>query len=210
MTEENNFWRYGRQIHRGGAALILSFLLLHLTNHLVALGGVNKHVELMASLRLIYRNAFVEPVFIAALVSQIASGVYRVITTWRDRAGLVGWLQAISGLYIALFLMIHISAVMFGRIMGTDTNFFFAAAGLHMPGLPWFFAPYYTLAVWAAFTHPACALHWALSRRGHSGAANAALIAISCAGLALGLLIVATLAGFVVPVVFPPGYGVTN
>ena len=73
---------------------------------------------------------------------QSATGASLAVKGWRERRGLIAWAQAISGLYLAAFLLIHVSAVAVGRLaLELDTDFRFAAAGFHVVGWPWFFAP---------------------------------------------------------------------
>jgi hypothetical protein len=125
------------------------------------------------------------------------------------RRGSVAWLQALSGTYLALFLLIHVSAVMYGRaVLGLDTDFRFAAAGFHVPPWQWFFAPYYFLAVASLFTHVGCAIYWRIGRMETSlrWPVLAAFVAI---GLAAGLLFDLALAGKLYPVDIPPAYRAT-
>ncbi len=42
------------------------------------------------------------------------------------------------------------------------TNFYYAAAGMHVAPFQYYFVPYYFLAVAAIFGHIACAMHWLL------------------------------------------------
>ncbi|MCB1201925.1 MAG: hypothetical protein KDK41_14850 [Leptospiraceae bacterium] len=68
-------------------------------------------------------------------------------------------LQIWSGLYLAIFFLIHLSAVLAGRIiLKLDTNFYFGVAGLNAFPFNLFFIPYYTLAILSFFAHIA-ALH---------------------------------------------------
>lgn len=119
---------------------------------------------------------------------------------WRNRRGRVAWLQAISGAYLAFFLLVHVSAALVGRhVLHLDTNFHFAAAGFHVAPYPLFFAPYYFLAVVALAAHLGCALYW----RARSGLALAWPIAV---GVVLAALITLTLGGLLTPVQVPAQY----
>lgn len=74
---------------------------------------------------------------------QAASGSWLLARRWKQRRGKVAWLQALSGAYLAFFLMVHVGAVLFGRtVLKLDTNFYYAAAGLYVPPFQFFFAPY--------------------------------------------------------------------
>lgn len=206
VSKERDLWLLGSRLHRAGAVLIGLFLIMHLGNHLAAIGGVKLHIDIMAQLRPIYRNAVIEPLLVLAVATQLSTGIYRVLTTWRVRHGIVDRLQAASGLYIATFLLIHLGAIFAARMDGVETNFYFAAAGMHVPNWPWFFVPYYGLAVFAVFAHPACALHWHLISRGRKTAANCVLTTMLVVGAAIAVTIISTLAGLTVPVEIPQAY----
>jgi len=63
-------------------------------------------------------------------------------------------LQIWSGLYLAVFFVIHVGAVMVGRVvLQLDTNFYFGAAGINAFPFNLFFIPYYTLAILSFFAH---------------------------------------------------------
>ncbi len=151
----------------------------------------------MAALRPIYRHPAAEIVLLLAVGWQIVSGIVLVIAGWKSRTGFIAWAQAGSGLYLALFLAIHVGAVLTARGSGVDTNFNFAAAGIHADAGA-FFIPYYFLAVTAFGVHIGCALYWHGSRK------LAGTIALF--GAVAGAIIVAILAGMIVPVSIPPSY----
>lgn len=192
----------------GGAALSL-FVALHLVNHIVGLSGQAQHIAFMHAVRPLYRNAIVEPVLLALFASQAVSGVVMVVRGWRSRQGRIAWLQAGSGIYLAAFVTLHVIAVLFGRFaLGLDTDFRFAAAGFHVPAWPWYFWPYYTLAVIALFTHVGCAIYWNTVDR-NAVSARIILQVMMVTGAALGLLIVSGLAGNLYPVEIPALYSAT-
>jgi succinate dehydrogenase/fumarate reductase cytochrome b subunit len=134
-----------RVLHRTSAFVLGCFLIAHLINHVAGLAGQAQHVAFMHALRPWYRNPVVEPVLLALFVFQAATGITMAARGWRQRRGRVAWLQAISGVYLAVFLLVHIASVILGRVvLGLDTDFRFAAAGFHVAGWPWYFAPYYS------------------------------------------------------------------
>lgn len=195
-----------RALHRGSALGLAAFLVVHMLNHIVALAGQAEHITFMRALRPWYRNAVVEPILLALFAWQAASGATLVLKGWRTRRGSVAWAQALSGLYLAGFLTIHIVSVIIGRVSyGLDTDFRFAAAGFHVDGWPWFFAPYYFFAVLALFVHVGCALFWALLSRS-PGQSRVALWATAMLGAGVGLSIVAALAGTLYPVDIPQAF----
>jgi hypothetical protein len=142
-----------RRLHRAAGAVLAVFLVVHVANHLAALAGVDAHVRFMDATRRVYRQPVVEAVLLACVVLQAASGLRMLWTGRQRRRGVLAWLQAGSGAYVALFLAIHVAAVLAGRAGGLDTNFFFAAAGLHVWPFVLFLVPYYFLAVAALFVH---------------------------------------------------------
>jgi hypothetical protein len=185
-----------RRLHRAAGAILAVFAAVHIANHLAALAGVDAHVRFMERARLVYRQPVVEAVLLTCVVLQAASGLRMVWAGRARRHGVLAWAQAASGAYVALFLAIHVGAVLAGRAGGLDTNFYFAAAGLHVWPFVLFFAPYYFLAVAALFVHLGCAL-----RRG-----NAVVALSSGAGIVVAGVIVAALMGQVVPVEIPAQY----
>jgi succinate dehydrogenase hydrophobic anchor subunit len=179
------------------------FAAIHVANHLAALAGVPTHLAFMKTARLAYRNHLIEPLLLAAVLAQLISGLILVASGFRARRGFVPWLQAWCGLYLAFFLVIHVGAVLYGRlVLHLDTNFYYAAAGFHVPPFAWFFAPYYLLAVIALFTHLGCALSWRVSDR-HRKLAVAGPFAL---GTAVSMLIVLGLAGVLTTVDVPDRY----
>lgn len=104
-----------RTFHRLSACVLAAYILLHLGNHLVALAGAHAHIAYMEAIRPLYRHAVVEPVLLACVLFQCGSGIWMVLQQWEKRYGLVAWLQAGSGIYLALFLLFHVGAVLFGR-----------------------------------------------------------------------------------------------
>lgn len=195
-----------RHLHRLSATLLAVYLALHLANHIVGLAGQEQHIRFMAGVRPLYRNVVVEPLLLALLLFQIGSGLTMVIRGWRARSGLVAWLQAGSGLYLAAFIINHVISVLVGRWkFGLDTHFRFAAAGMHVPHLERFFVPYYWLGIAALFTHVGCACYWGRLERNRRSA-RVVLSNFAVTGFVLGGLIVAAMAGVLRPVNIPARY----
>lgn len=198
-----------RKLHAISAALIGLFAVFHIANHLFGLAGIESHITFMESARLVYRTPIVELVLLLCVAFQIGSGLLFVARGWKQRSGFIPWLQAISGMVLAFFLLVHVSAVLFGRsAFGLDTNFFFAAAGFHVPPYQFFFAPYYFLAVVALFIHLGCAAYWQTQKR--SRLVRLAVVAVpATAGIVVSLLIVLSLSGALFPVNVPSEYKAT-
>jgi hypothetical protein len=198
-----------RSVHRTVAALILLFAVVHLANHLASLSSVATHISFMDAARTVYRQPVLETLLLSCVAFQIASGLRLVFRGWRQRAGWIAWLQALSGAYLAFFLLLHVGAVLFGRaVLHLDTNFYFAAAGLNVYPLHFFFVPYYILAVSALFVHIGCAAYWQC----HSASRTAKVLAIglpTLAGILVSVGIVLSLAGMINHVDIPPKYKAT-
>lgn len=143
-----------KRIHYISGITITVFIGLHLFNHLLAIFGADKHIEVMNTLRLFYRNFFIELVLLLAVFVQIISGIILFRTNQKKAVSGFEKLHIWSGLYLAIFFLIHVSAVFVGRlVLHLDTNFYFGVAGLNSFPANLFFIPYYGLAVFSFFGH---------------------------------------------------------
>lgn len=143
-----------KRTHYATGLVITVFVALHLFNHACSLLSIEKHIEVMTSLRSVYRNIFIEIILLSAVCIQIFTGISlfkrnrKIVSTPFEK------LQLWSGLYIAIFFLIHVSAVIGGRlILQLDTNFYFGVAGLNSFPANLFFIPYYGLAIFSFFGH---------------------------------------------------------
>jgi len=148
-----------RKLHYFSGITISVFIALHLLNHGYSLFGVEAHITLMNALRKIYRNVVGEAILLLAVAIQIGSGI-RLIRNQPKRGDTrFDKLQTWSGIYLAFFFLVHISAVLTGRVLlNLDTNYYFGVAGINTFPLNIFFIPYYTLAILSFFGHLA-AIH---------------------------------------------------
>ncbi len=129
-------------------------MALHLFNHMFSLFGANAHIEMMGSLRNVYRNIIAEIILFFAIVIQIISGIKLFLKKRKNVSTFFDKLQIWTGLYLAFFLVIHLGAVLSGRfILNLDTNFYFGVAGLNTFPFNLFFMPYYGLAIISFFGH---------------------------------------------------------
>jgi hypothetical protein len=143
-----------KNLHYFSGITISFFVGLHLFNHFYSLFGINSHIELMNDLRVIYRNVVVEIILLFAIGIQIISGIKLFFKKRKTVSNFFERLQIWTGLYLALFLLIHLSSVLSGRIiLNLDTNFYFGVAGLNTFPLSLFFIPYYSLAIISFFGH---------------------------------------------------------
>lgn len=190
-----------RAAHRASAMLVGIFALVHLCHHLAGLGSIATHLELSRVLRQVYRHPVAEPLLLLCVTVQWATGlrllVGRLMTGSRPATAALR-LRWWSGFTMAIFVPIHVLAVLQGRARGLDTNFFFAAAGLQHPDAAPFFAVYYGLGTAALVAH----LGMAASR-------SKALKLWPCcglSGLAVGLCLVLLLSGRWQPFALPDIY----
>ena len=195
--------------HRLFAVPILLFIVLHLVNHLFAMVSLELHIAVMEKLRVLYRNPIVEFLLIVSLLFQLSLGLYFTYKLRGQRRGFFEKAQVWSGLYLCVFIIVHVSATFNARYnLGLDTNFYFASAGMHLVDLSLFFVPYYLLAISAVFTHIACAVRWQLSQNYTINKANTVGGLIIGLGVMVGLLVVLSLNGAFYSVNIPADYKV--
>lgn len=143
-----------KNIHYISGLAITIFIGLHLLNHTWSIFGADRHIEMMNNLRLLYRNIFVETILLLAVLVQIVSGLKLFKTNRKTAISQFDKLHIWAGLYLAIFFVIHLSAVLGGRfILHLDTNFYFGVAGLNSFPFNLFFIPYYGLAIFSFFGH---------------------------------------------------------
>ncbi|MFQ3576002.1 MAG: hypothetical protein SNJ77_06155 [Cytophagales bacterium] len=143
-----------KKLHYISGLTISLFIGIHLFNHIYSIFGIDKHIELMIILRQFYRNIVVETILILAVFVQIISGIRLFLKSRKNVVSSFDKLQLYSGLYLAVFLLIHLATVVVGRtILNLDTNFYFGAAGLNHFPINLFFVPYYALAIISFFAH---------------------------------------------------------
>ncbi|MEO0895647.1 MAG: hypothetical protein AAFY71_04585 [Bacteroidota bacterium] len=141
------------------------FIGFHLFNHFMSLFGSEVHISVMNSLRLIYRNPVIEILLMLAVLLQIGSGIKLFSIRKPYASSFFDRLHLWSGMYLAIFLLIHVSAVLIGRsVLQLDTNIYFGAAGLNTFPINLFFIPYYSLAVLSFFGHVAAIHHKKMKR----------------------------------------------
>ena len=143
-----------KNIHYISGLAITIFVGLHLFNHSLSIFGADRHIEVMNTLRLFYRNVFLETVLLIAVLVQIISGLKLFKTNRKITTTLFEKLHIWTGLYLAIFFIIHLTAVLSGRLIPhLDTNIYFGVAGLNSFPFNLFFVPYYGLAILSFFGH---------------------------------------------------------
>ena len=199
-----------RSLHRYSALVLAPYVLVHLANHLASVQGVASHIAFMQAVRRVTRMPAVEALLLACVLVQVVTGLAMALRRRSAPRPPLVRLQALSGAYLAFFLLVHVSSVLAGRFLaGLDTNFHFAAAGLHVAPLYLFFVPYYGLALVAVCVHLAGALQLAGRRFGAGSRAPLrarAAWAGAAGGAALAGLVLAAFGGLLHPVAIPAAY----
>ena len=161
-----------KSLHYFSGIVIAVFVAFHLLNHAVSVFGAEQHIAVMKLLRVVYRNVFVETLLLATVLVQIITGLWLFSKGRKWASTFFEKLQIWSGLYLAIFFLIHLSAVLGGRwVLHLDTNFYFGVAGLNTFPFNLFFIPYYGLAVVSFFGHIA-AIHQRKMRKTILGLLN--------------------------------------
>jgi hypothetical protein len=143
-----------KRIHYISGITLSIFIGLHLANHAVSVLGEEAHLKTMTLLRHVYRNRIVESFLLLAVAVQITSGLRLFFSKRKGVNGLFDQLQIWTGLYLAFFLLVHVSAILVGRlVLHLDTNLYFGAAGINTFPFNLFFIPYYSLAIMAIWGH---------------------------------------------------------
>lgn len=147
-----------KKLHYFSGLVLSVFVGFHLFNHFWSIFGAEAHIEMMDSFRLVYRNLIIESLLLLAVIIQIFSGI-KLLVFKNVLSSFFDQLHHWSGIYLAFFLLIHVSAVIIGRLfLKLDTNFYFGVAGLNTFPFYFFFVPYYLLAIFSFFAHIA-AIH---------------------------------------------------
>lgn len=189
-----------RKVHRIAViAVLATFLIAHLANHLFAAWSIPAQRTVMLALRTWYRAIWMEPLILALFVVAALTGLLRLGRLTRSQSDGFRVLQTASGCYLAFFLMSHIWATLGARWHGIDTNWAFASggkAGMLASGVAAGVLLYYVGSLLAVAVHAALGLRMVLlSRRVRAVAANRSARLVFAFGTAMSALIVAALLG---------------
>lgn len=152
-----------RVAHGVSGAIVAIYVLFHLFNHLFGLVGPDAHAAVMAIGRKVYRAAFIEPVLVAAMLFQIATGL-RLAWMWSEMSvDRYRVFQVASGVFLSVFILGHMNSVfVFARtFLKIPTDWAFAAglpAGLIHDAWNIRLVPHYALAVFLVLAHLCCGL----------------------------------------------------
>jgi len=109
--------------HGISASLILIlFIAPHLANHTAGLLSGAAHIEFMKEARQLYRAAIFEPLLLTLIAFQIVSGTLLVRRRLRSESDFFDSLQTMTGVYVGIYFVAHLTAVLGARYAGTDTN----------------------------------------------------------------------------------------
>jgi hypothetical protein len=199
-----------RVAHGVAAVAILGvFLGFHLVNHLAGLIGPDAHRSLMKSVHAIYGSAFVEPLLVATLLFQVASGSFLAWRHLRARTDAFRIFQIAAGVYLAFFILGHMNSVfIYARSWSappivTDWSFATSEAwgGLIKSGWSNRLIPHYALGVFFVVAHIGAGLRIAMIGHGLSKKwADRTMLGAAAAALLLSLAIMLGLCGLRLPV----------
>jgi hypothetical protein len=101
---------------------VVLFIAPHVVNHMTGLFSGAAHIEFMKQARQLYRAPAFEPVLLSLIAFQVASGALLVRRRLRNASDVFGSLQTMTGVYVGIYFLAHLIAVLGARYAGTDTN----------------------------------------------------------------------------------------
>ena len=192
-------------LHKVSAGFVFAFLCLHFANHFVGLLGVDAHAQFMDAARLVYRHPVVEMAVLLAFFVQILTGVPLIIEIWTKKKDVIHQLQALSGLVMVIFILVHVGSIAAARlIFNLDTNFAFAAATFAAPLTKAAYG-FYGAGVFAFFTHLGC-IFFDIFKKTNRPAGWLLLVATLAIGGYLTYLLLMMYSGHLYPVTIPDEY----
>ena len=147
-----------RVAHGISAAVLCTYVLFHLGNHLTGLLGPSTYAAIMDMGRTVYRAPVIEPALVLVVLFQTGSGLW---LAWRWSGTAQDFhraFQIASGLYLSVFVLGHMNSVfLYARTyLGIPTDWNFATGA--PTGLihdPWNIRllPHYALGVLLVLSH---------------------------------------------------------
>lgn len=139
-------------------AIVLIFLALHITNHLMFPAGPATYEAVQKVFRHVYRRNILQPLLVALMLFQVGAGLFFVWRLTAAPSDRFRTFQIVSGVYLAVYVLGHMDSVfIFARtFLGIDTGWSFATgapAGLIRD--PWNIrlVPHYWLGVFFVLSH---------------------------------------------------------
>ena len=180
------------------SAILLLFIGPHIVNHAAGFWNGPVHIAIMNVVRRVYRDDIVQPVLLALIGFQILSGTALVRRRMRMPSDFPGTVQTMSGVYVGIYFLAHVTAVFAARDAGTDTNWTWLTRPknsmlVSLSNLR--LIAHYWVGPIAIVTHVACGLRMVLLQRDISQAiANrVALVLITMGVVASSIILLALL-----------------
>lgn len=149
-------------------AIVVLLIAPHIGNHLTGIWNGATHLATMRAVRLIYRNEIIQPVLLTLIGFQLLSGTVLARTRLYQRSNLFGSLQTMTGAYVGVYLLAHMTAVFSARYAGTDTNWNWLTDGGRsmLPNLAGVsLVAHYWMGTVAIFAHIGCGVRGVLLQR---------------------------------------------
>ena len=139
-------------------AIVLIFLALHLTNHLMFPTGPTTYEAVQKVFRHVYRSNILQPVLVALILFQVGTGLFFVWRLTAAPSDRFRTFQIASGVYLAAYVLGHMDSVfIFARTyLGIDTGWEFATgdpAGMIKDRWNIRLLPHYWLAMFFVLSH---------------------------------------------------------
>jgi hypothetical protein len=160
-----------RVVHGVAGAIILVYVLFHLTNHLLGLFGPDVHAAVMKTGRLVYRSSVIEPILVALMLFQVVVGA-RLAWRWSSLpVDAIRVFQIGSGVYLAAFILTHLNSALISAraVHHIETNWAWASGapiGLIHDGWSIRLVPHYALGVFFVLAHLCSGLRGVLIAHG--------------------------------------------
>jgi hypothetical protein len=181
--------------------LILLFLDLHLSNHLVGLVGPDANAALMKVARVVYRSKAIEPLLVGLFLFQAGSGLWLIRRSIAQPMDRFRAFQLSSGVYLAFYVVGHMDSVFFfaRTYLGVDTTWIWASggsAGLIRDAWNVRLIPHYWFGVFFVLAHLSAGLRVVLLAHGwRKVVADRIMIGGSLAGGLVATLIMLAMCG---------------
>lgn len=190
-----------RVVHGITGAVVLLYVGFHIVNHLFGLIGPEAHAMVMDMGRKVYRAPLIEPLLVALMLFQIASGLY---LAWRWSVSAFDFqrtFQIASGFYLSVFILGHMNSVfLYARTyLGIATGWAFATGaptGLIHDAWNIRLLPHYLLGIFFVLAHLSSGLRVVLIAHGlHRTTADRIWIACASASAAIAIAIIVGMCG---------------
>ncbi|MGH8205522.1 MAG: hypothetical protein ACRETK_01975 [Steroidobacteraceae bacterium] len=146
-------------------AIVVLFIAPHIANHLTGIWNGATHIATMRDVRLVYRNEVIQPLLLTLIGFQILSGTVLARARLHQQNSIFGSLQTMTGVYVGVYLLAHMTAVFSARYAGTDTNWTWLTDGGRsmLPSLAGVsLVAHYWMGTVAIFTHIGCGIRGVL------------------------------------------------